>query len=149
MGVFVRENSLFFSFLLSLSISWVICEGATIYESWQATWHRVRILIQSWLDKCLHAHQRLSLAAGGDVKHNDVARVCVRARSWLQGSHDTPEATYKDTDLDQNMNKIWSKRTHAHTQQNLIQAGMITSLLSNSITCPWSPDNHFKRPQTR
>lgn len=44
-------------FLPPLSSGGPVCEGVAAYESWQATWRRVRMLIQSGPDKCLHTHQ--------------------------------------------------------------------------------------------
>lgn len=43
--------------VFSLWSSGPVCEGVAVYESWQGTWRRVRMLIQSGLDKCLHTHQ--------------------------------------------------------------------------------------------
>lgn len=70
-----------------------------------------------WTNVCTHT-SIVSLAARGDVKHNDVVRGCRRAPRSLRGSHDAHKSTRKDTDsYTRKHMKLYEKTAHSFAIQ--------------------------------
>lgn len=89
-----------------------------------------------WTNVCTHT-SIVSLAARGDVKHNDVVRGCRRAPRSLWGSHDAHKGTRKDTD----------SYTRIHMKLHEKNSTLICYQMADFLP-PWHHTHtHFKREQ--